>query len=404
VTSSSQGSSFGAAASPIRSTDSIGFPIEDALPKWPEPLFERLGHQAIDDVNLWMRTIVTDIAALYPVLPTEAERAILTVVVNDSVALIRHVDGLDGRSAAHCARALFEHLVNAMDVDASSTNTAQRYEEHRYVTESQVARRRWYLPLLDKQARAKETARLDRLARRVARPLSRAVIAYGASFRRSWAAGSLFDRASAHGLAADYDGYRILSSVIHGSSGALTGIVRRVKNDPVHRTGPDLDLAATAYGEGLKSTIAYFELLERKTQRPEPRRIRQLTEGLLSQTQEVRRVLSRLDRQLWPTVPVPPPIAILAIFGGGRERWYLYYPQEEKLTPALPPTSTPDLGELRRRAAAAGYVGVGGRPLTASVEGVRLVPTPGARSVPAASIMNPTDHPDVARARRDTVN
>lgn len=324
-------------------------------------------------------------------MSSEASRLILTATVNDAVALISHVDRLDGRSAAHSARALFEHLINSQDVEQSAADSI-RYVEHRAITQEQVSRRRWYVPLLDEAAQKKESARLDKLGRGAKRAADRLVKKYGSAFRRSWSDRSLKDRADLHGLGADYDGYRILSSVIHGSSGAMAGVVRVLDGSAVHRAGPDLDLAATAYVEGLRSASNYFDRLNSLTGRPEAGALRDGAERLLDHTRQVRAGLARIDRQLWPSKPVPAPMSLLAFYGGGKERWFVYYPHTDTLLPAEDPVvDTHLLENVRKRAREVGWTSSDGRPTTAVVEGVTLLPRPGMKPIPAGAIMIPSE-------------
>ncbi|MDF0515566.1 DUF5677 domain-containing protein [Agromyces sp. H3Y2-19a] len=356
-------------------------------------LFETLSSDVATDVTTWRQLLQLAPAALYPVLGSDASRLIMTAVINDIVALVAHVDRCDGRSAAHCARALFEHLINALDIESSATNTPQRYVDHRVVTQEQVSRHRWYLPLLKKVARKKETARLDKLGRGMARSVEEVVGAYGSGFRRGWADGTLKNRADAHGRGEHYDGYRILSAVIHGSSGAMAGIVRDVKGVPVHRIGMDLDLAATAYIEGLRSAREYFTHLATITDRPEAEQMRENTMRLLGHAEAVRAGLARIDRQLWPTEPLPPPMTVLAIHPGGRERWWIYYPQTETMVRAQEPDEPlpPEVDTVRERVRSKDVRGVEGRPVTVIVDAVNVKPIQSARPIPAGSIMTPPE-------------
>ncbi|MFJ4044146.1 DUF5677 domain-containing protein [Microbacterium sp. NPDC089987] len=385
---SSVGTAFGHGRADV---GNFGHEIRGEAVEWPSSLFALLPEAVSEDAAAWTETLLGGPAGLYPSLSSDASRLILTATVNDAVSLISHVDHLDGRSAAHCARALFEHLINAQDVEATPANE-QRYMDHRAVTQERVSQRRWYLPLLDPVARRKETARLDKLGRGMERTVRRLVASYGSGFRRSWAEQNLKDRADKHGFGADYDGYRILSSVIHGSSGSMAGVVREINGARVHRTGPDLDLAATAYVEGMRSAYQYFDRMFIATARPEAAALRDGAERLLAHTGHVRDGLARIDRMLWPAYPSPPPAALLAFYRGGRERWFVYYPQTQTVMRAdKPNTDASLLDEVRRRAREAGWVNPDGRPITVIVPGVAVTPRIGAQAVPAGSIMVPPE-------------
>lgn len=388
-------SAFGPRVDAAWPGDSIGYAYRNPEAPRPESLWERLPADVGDDVNTWIRTAAIASAALYVELPTDAEKMVMTAMINDATSLVVHVGRFDGRSAAHCARAAFEHLVNALDLASSPINTHQRYLGHQAITTSQVASRRWYLRLLSKPAQVKESRRLDKLARKTAADLKRVVQTYGSSFKKGWASGTLFDRATAHGLRDEYEGYRILSAVIHGSSRGMAGIVRHVNGSSVFRIGSDLDLAAIAWIEGIQAVLHYFEALVAQTQRPEAVAIRRATERMLAHTEVVRAELRRIDQEMWPAVPDLPPTAVLAIHRGGKERWFLYSSQTESLlaaeTPSsLPPDTEASLEKIRAEAAKRNWDGGNGRPMTIHVSGAPLlVPKPGAKHVPAASIMFP---------------
>lgn len=381
------------------SGDREGWEFRQPGPRIPDSLWAVVGGGMEDEVAGWADATRRGAGALYSAVPGEAAPRILTAAVNDAIALLDHVDRFDGRSAAHAARALFEHLVNALDVDSSEVNTAERYFRHRFVTESQVSRRRLHLPLLDRKARRRESERLDRLGKRSAAPLAAALAEYGPSFARGWARGSLKDRADAHDLADGYEGYRILSGVIHGSSGALTGIVKQVRGHDVHRIGLDLDLAATAYTEGLASFYGFADHLVRVTAQTEAEEIWGRTGNLLLRLQDVRETLRRVDLAMWPKDPPPPPMAVLAIYPSGAQRWYLYNAQDESIVVADPPREPLDAAQARAveqlTEQVKGYdpADWGGRPMTVMMEGVRVSPRPGAQAVPSASVLIPREHP-----------
>ena len=331
--------------------DREGWEYENPFDALPDSLAPLLGPELQAEFAAWPQAVSLCAGALYGDLATAAECRILTAATNDALALVRHVDHFDGRSAAHAARALFEHLVNMLDVHTSPVNTAARYEDHEHVTADQVSRRRWHLRLLSKRARKRESDRLDKLQKRAAGPLARAVEAYGSSFKRGWAHGTLRARADAHDLGEGYGGYQILSGVIHGSSGALSGVVRQVRGENVHRVGYDLELAATAYAEGLVSFYNLAEHLVTLTGRVEAEEIRGRTGNLLLGLDEVRDTLRKADAKLWPTTPVPGPMAVVALYPSGARRWYLHDPRDESIVVAEPPEDEPDLSVAEEKLA-----------------------------------------------------
>ena len=237
--------------------DRHGRELRDPFLAAPVSVWELVSDELAGDVDDWHYAMRMLGGTLSSAMATQAEMKILVAALNDGVALVDHVGRQDGRSAAHSARALFEHLVNMRDVQASPVNTPERYEEHKHVLADQVSRRRWYLPLLNDAARRREEKRLDRLGRAAAGPLAAALGKYH-GFHLGWAEGGLRARAENHGLGSAYEGYRILSSIVQGSS-SLAGVTRQAGDATESRVGLDLDLAATAYAEGLSNLSYLFE-------------------------------------------------------------------------------------------------------------------------------------------------
>lgn len=365
----------------------------------PKHLGEALPKHVADEMTYWRYAVPLEAGALYQHLPRGACQYVLTGAINDAVALIDHVDRFDGRSAAHAARVLFEHLVNLCDVLAGPADISDRYLDHRHVTAERVSRHRWYLKLLDGKSAKKERSRLDGLSNRTRKPLADAIAKYGSGFRRSWAAGTLKERADSHGLSDEYEGYRILSSVIHGSSGAMAGVVKPIGGHPVHRIGSDMDLAATAYAEGLRSFYGIAGQLKEIAPTTEAAEILGRTGNLLNCLQVVRETLSRIDRQTWPTRALPATVAVAAIWPNGKVRWYLHDLRDNSMVLADLVDPEPDLTELKAEAKTYDPDAFGGRPISAAHVGIRATARLGSPRVPAASILVPPEHP-AARLQR----
>lgn len=376
--------------------DRVGWELPNPFGELPGSLWGSMSEQVQDDVAEWTYSLGLDIGALRPQMPNPAAHHIITAAANDANALLAHVDRYDGRSAAHTARALFEHLVNLMDVTASGPEASDRYLDHRYVTEDQVSRHRWYLLLLNGKSRKRETERLDKLGRRAARPLAAALKRWGPRFRNGWSDNSLYDRADRHGLTEGYDGYRILSGVIHGSSGGLSGLVREVQGTPVHRMGPDMQLAALAYREGLAAVYQLASHLVTLTDAHEAKRLRGLTANLLRDSQEVMLALQGEDNKMWPTYPPPGRLTVAGIYPSGRVRWFVHDTATETIALADPPESEPEqLLAVKAEVIKGSYGGDNGRPITVAMapDWVRVEPRSGATWVPASSVLVPPGHP-----------
>jgi hypothetical protein len=375
-----------------QSADRVGHELRDPFDADPGRLWDSLDLKTRQEIFDWREAVALHSGRLLDHLPNEASKLILTAATNDVLTLVTHVNQLDGRSAAHSARALFEHLVNFLDVQ-STVDAAERYEAHRHVTEEQISRRRWYLQYLDKKARKRESGRLKGLANRSKQPLAQAIAQYGPRFRLGWAAGTLRDRADAHDLAEDYDGYRILSGVIHGSSGAMAGIVKTIRGRVVHRIGPDLDLAASAYAEGLMNYYQLAKALVAATNLPEADELYGRTGNLILALPTVRETLRRIDAKMWPAAPAPATFAVVALYKSGRQRWFIHDLREETLTLAEPPDDPPDLSIPLADLEYYDPEQFGGRPMSTVFPHISLVPHPNTTRVPAASILVPYGHP-----------
>lgn len=259
-----QGGSFGVPPDKAwKRQDSVGHHPSQIFPETPASLVALLPLDAQHEVSAWNWAVSLHCGTLTGELENKAQKYILTAAANDVTGLVRQVDRFEGRAAAFTARALFEHLVNFRDVTESATNTSKRYMDHRHVAADQLGRRRWFLPALDRREQKKEHNRLDGIAARAQRPLRKSLTDYGPAFKNGWAKGTLRDRAGNYDLDEQYEGYRLLSSVIHGSSGGLGGLVRTVEDQDLLRLGPDMDLAALAYEEGLHYFLDFSEALKR---------------------------------------------------------------------------------------------------------------------------------------------
>lgn len=377
--------------------DRTGWELPDPFGELPASLIHSLPEEVQAHAAEWISSLGLDLGALRPALPNSATHYIVTAAANDANALLVHVDRYDGRSAAHAARALFEHLVNLLDVTSASDGTlAQRYLDHQYVTAEQISAHRWHLRLLDRKARRREKARLDKLGRSTAAPLAKALRTWGPQFRRGWAQGTLFDRATANGLSDGYEGYRILSGVIHGSAGGLSGLVREVRGTPVHRVGPDMTLAAVAYREGLKSVYRIANHLLALTGQDEAKRFRDLTNDLLADSQYVMDALRRADNKMWPSEPAPVRVSIAGVYPSGNVRWYVLDTATQMIAVADPPREEPaQLAPIKRRVVEGELAMDGDRPVTVALAPgwIDLTPKPGAVWVPAASVLVPSGHP-----------
>lgn len=388
---SASGTSFGRSIQQDWTTgDQIGHEGPSLLAP-PEHLV-RLTEQQRIEIENFSAAISQLISGIYALLENEASRFILTAAVNDVMHLVERAYRLDGRSAAYSARSLFEHLINFLDVSNSPENTSERYTDHRHITQKHIANHRESLVLLSSQERKEVEKQLDRLASRVAPRVEEAISRYGSSFNRQWAEGTLYVRAKEHDMEDGYAGYRILSSVIHGSSGSLAGITKVIDEKDVHRTGPDLELASLAWFEGLVAFLALADQLVTMTDSWEAKEIQGRTENLIQFWPDVRKELHRIDKQLWPKQAPRGFLAVVAFYPG-RHRWYQYDTRSETMILAEPPELEPDLSQLQEQFLSHDSEGFEGRPMTAICADISVQPMANQLSFPASAIMVPPGHP-----------
>lgn len=358
---------------------------------WPVDIRDRLDERTARSLGYFQFVI----AAAAPDLPrwnTGAAGMVLNHALNDILALISDVVEGHGRSAARAARAMFEHLINYADV-TSSEESADRYVSHRYVTESLIAQRVLYFRSQGKRATPQPTKVQKTLRRSSLGPLKEAINKYGAGFQRGYTPVTLKVRAERFGFAEAYDGYKILSGVMHGAAGGILGTQDTINGYLVNRTGPDLRLAGIAYVEGL---TWWCQLIERVVKRGATSRIEMLLEAshdLREAWPQLMDALDQLDRELWPKVPPPPVTTVLALYPNG-VRWYVHRPLDQTLTLALPPSG--EEVDKALETARQMYVNYrpedfGGRPMSIALLHITVDEKPGAPTVAAASILVPDD-------------
>lgn len=352
-----------------------------------------LWDQSFNAFMLAYPALITDALTQWHEVMDGAQAMLVNHATNDVLILLNAVSDGDGRTAARTARALFEHYLHYKEVSLSAARAAQ-YEAHRHVTADQLSRAGIGLSRLPKKVRKKETDRLAALGRKASAPLQKALTLYGSAFRRGWTSGtSVHDLATRHGLTRDYDSYRILSGVMHGSAGALLGTRKEKGSLVTHRLGMDLQLAPLAFHEGFTWWRALLDELPSAAPPPDwAVGLRDATGMLLDDGyQEIFAACRRLDNRLWPAGPVPPKrVAVLALYPRDKIRWFLHDRPAGLLRPAVPISEIPDLTEiietLRPQVGTAG-----GRPATAAVAGVRLEPIAERRPVHEAHLLIPPD-------------
>lgn len=371
------------------------------LHPWPEDLRERLDEETATMLSAFHAFVVGASPDMYRP-DSEAAYSVLHHAMNDVLALVDHVVRGDGRSAARAARALCEHLVNYADVTTSSDMT-ERYMSHTHVTDDLIAQRALYFRAPGGGHRPRQT-KWQREMQRVARqPLAQALDAYGTAYRRGFTPRTFRDRANEHEYPDAYDGYRILSGVMHGAAGGLHGTRETIRGSMVLRVGPDLRLAALAYVEGMNW---WCQLLERVLAQQSSSRLDVLagvSKYLRDAWPRISDALHAMDRALWPVDPPAPVHTVLALYPRG-DRWYVHRPSEWTLTLAVPPQGEDAVRAVREARLAYGDyrpADAGGRPMTFAVPHINVDEAAGAPTINSAGILMPQDVLGGLRALED---
>lgn len=273
-----------------------------------------------------------------------------SLAANDFADLTDHLVTGQGRSAIRGVRNLFEHLVNILDF-VELPLLEQRFFDHRAVTQQVAAGLTIELDRLEGVEGKREATRLRNLKNDSRVAASDALAEYGPRYKREWTNQTLSDRATHHGLADDYNLYRLTSAVLHGSSGGAIGTVFQVsqRDGPaVHRLGPALQLCPLAYLQG----ISYFRKIVQALRSINPRNdLSARSEPILDALDQMdglwvdyRRAILKLDAELLANaVPIPPLQTVLALERNGRYSWWIWDLNTKRVARARHPSMTPQL-------------------------------------------------------------
>lgn len=340
-----------------------------------------------DGLHEGLRTFTTALfsSADHDVPRSLARSRIVGQATNDFLDLILEAMSGRGRPAARSSRALYEHIVNLRWV-TNQPDQAQRYCDHAAIgdlldldlntpTEDQ------YTGVTRKRVRHWR----KKLERRIRPAAAAALDTYGESFRRSWTPTNLRDRARTVGLDTDYDLYRLLSSVIHGSAAGDLGQRQEIDGRQVVRTGPAVALCPLA----LRTGLGWYRMIVGEV---EASLGSGATDGLAPALDQLAADLPThealchlVDAELWPDEP-PQSIVFLRVEVGGQWRWLL-------LDADLPRTIEVEpigLGDDQRKWLESEVAAVEEanpdrtQPLIIAVAGVSGSPRPGAAWEPAS--------------------
>ncbi|MGY5068386.1 DUF5677 domain-containing protein [Streptomyces griseus] len=344
-------------------------------------------------LNAAIEELATVVRRFFTETTNQAAAIVGNHAFNDFDGLIDALIVGDGRSAARACRSLYEHLVNYCEV-VTSNEAAERYVAHRAVTAESLSRLDGGLKQLKGRDYKRERQRLAKIGRESESDLRAAVAKFGKSFRRDWASRNLRDRAVAHGYGDDYEVYRLLSQVTHGSGGGVLGSYTHISGSAVHRTGgPSLELAVISYLEGM----TFFRNFARDIESHQAIPTRELVvalEKVIAYWPIYRNALQALDKDTWPIEPPPSPAPVLALYPGGGTRWFLWEPAYMLLKRAHRPEEADWIEEEFKKKVASGeliFPDLQGRPITTAVHDLQVAPLEGAEWFPADAIFLPLE-------------
>lgn len=316
---------------------------------------------------------------------------VVNQAANDFIDLLYDVSCGRGRPALKAARSLFELLVTALDIRLADENAA-RYLEHRWIVSQVVAS----LVFESEALQGNERRSHDHARRKMRRDSQAAVDAaierYGASFRRSWTQEPLKDRADRHGLANEYEFYRVGSAALHAAAGGTLGLEREIDGRRVHRTGSALAVCPLALLMACRFMDRLLASIEDLIDDAFLAELRDAIESLIEIWPEYRRSVLALDEELWPQVASPNQIAVLAIGRVGIRQWYVFDPDRALIRRAKPPSlTTGEQAFIDQTVSAVEKMPERDDIVSVAVEEVRGVPVDGALWMPADRILNHSD-------------
>lgn len=249
---------------------------------------------------------------------------------NDFVDLLDDIGMGRGRPAMRGLRSIYESLITMLDIASGGSDTADRYAEQYAVVMYRAATMTAGLTGLTGNDLRSERHRRRKQERIHKQAHDEAISNSGGRLRRSWTEESLGDRAARHGYAADYDLYRVLSSSTHVSAGGVGGVERRYGDGSVVRLGPDLLNCPMALNEGLRYFRLFIESLSAHTGIAAERLIGSLS-VLESLRGSYRKLISRIDSDMWPDHLPIGMVVVRALLPDGQRKWLLHDNQQWRI-------------------------------------------------------------------------
>ncbi|MEW6872696.1 DUF5677 domain-containing protein [Trueperella pyogenes] len=342
-------------------------------------------------ILLFHKNLTLSSRSLYALASHYSVGVVLTQFINDVDTMVMSADRGEGRDVARAARSTFEHLINLSDL-ISSSPLQQQYLDHAEVTKFQFAR----LPPEYQMGLSQNSYTIKQLENKVEQLTNK----YHSNFERQWHKKSLYKRAEKWGYTTEYDVYRILSSLVHGSAGGILGNEKEIQNHSVLRAGPNYELASFALLSGLRFArliLQRLQTIQVKNVSPQVLKalIKDVDHAILGCADYQNRI-STINQELWPTkLPQLNYQTVGAKYPGGKCAWFIHNLQEGEMYPAL----SPGLPEIEKRLqdeiptpSRKEYELNGNRPTTVIFENVYLqVKTP-LKTIPDHAVLMPR-HP-----------
>ncbi|HEV2809324.1 MAG TPA: DUF5677 domain-containing protein [Acidimicrobiales bacterium] len=289
------------------------------------PTWRQAARQVVGELGVATRLVI-DATGSAHTAPARAVQAIFLQASNDYLDLLFDAASGRGRPATRAARTLFEHELDALDIEADS-ELATRWLDH--LPMAGLAQAKMSLP--EKHLHGKALKSFRHRARRLLadneRHADRVAARWGAGFRRQWHPRSLRDRAACHGLLEHYEFYRYASAPVHGSHSGMLGLRKEVAGTLVLRTGPALTPAPLAVLYGTASLRAVVGVGEQFLERGLAR-LRRALDDLDAAWPEYYVQIHRLDGELWPKSAPSNSGALIVLEPTGEVTWFEYLPDQ----------------------------------------------------------------------------
>ncbi len=186
---------------------------------------------------------------------------LLAQTANDFIDVLDDISMVRGRPAMRGLRSIFESLITMLEIASDGSEVLDRYTDQYAIDCYQAATMNAGLTGLngDDLRSERHRRRKQQCIHKQARDKALAKTEWQS--RKAWPESSLKDRAARHGYNADYDLYRVLSSLVHVTAGGARGIERQYNDQLAYRLGPDLQNCPMVFNESLRFFRLFAEAL-----------------------------------------------------------------------------------------------------------------------------------------------